>query len=439
MSRAAGLRLYNLFPRLAGNMARWLTHLDRIERMAFDWVYVNPWHYAGYSGSLYSVKDPYRYADLFLDGDEPGDIQLKRFIDAAHERGLRVMMDLVINHTAFDAELVTRHPEWYEHEPDGSITHPGTLDNGAWVTWGDLAQLDHLGPHHQALWDYWRSLASHYLDLGIDGLRCDAAYHVPLPVWQWLLPAIREQHPDTVFLAETLGCPANEIVSLADAGFDGVFNSSKWWDFRAEWFLKEYRKWSGCAPSVAFPESHDTPRLASELGQNADAIRQRYLFAALVSAGVMMPIGFEYGFLKPLDVVKTVPYDWEEPSLDLTEFIGAANRLKLEHPVFQLEGDLVQLDTGNRAALALVKQTFDKRHKALLLINSDHASWQRALLPKIADEMGVARLLDCSLGHRMEVIPENLVYELRPSEIKVFVGVSEAPRSHRAIREALIT
>ena len=59
MSIAPGPRIYNLFPRLVGSMDRWPEHLPRIRELGFDWVYVNPWHYAGYSGSLYAVKDYY--------------------------------------------------------------------------------------------------------------------------------------------------------------------------------------------------------------------------------------------------------------------------------------------------------------------------------------------------------------------------------------------
>lgn len=418
-------RIYNLFPKLVGSMARWVDHLDRIRDMGFDWVYVNPWHYPGYSGSMYSVKDYYRYADLYLEGPDPGDVQLSHFLREAHARGLKVMMDLVINHTAFDAELVTQHPEWYEHEPDGSIKHPGCLDNGEWVSWGDLAQIDHLGPHHDALWAYWLEMMSHYLSLGVDGFRCDAAYHVPLAVWQYLLPAVRERYPETVFFGETLGCPARDIVALAEVGFDVVFNSSKWWDYQADWFLKDYRKWVGCAPSVAFPESHDTPRVAAEVACDVAAVRQRYAFEALLSAGVMMPIGFEFGFCTPIDVVKTTPEAWEQPYFDLTDYIREVNRLKAEYPIFGMDGDLVPVATENPFVVALIKQSFDKRHKALLLLNADRHHWHRAHLPKLADELGVADLVDVSLGHKMAGVPDTLIYDLHPAEIKVFVGINE--------------
>ena len=51
-----GPRIYNLFPLIAGQVSSWVAELPRIARMGFDWVYVNPFHEAGASGSLYAVK-----------------------------------------------------------------------------------------------------------------------------------------------------------------------------------------------------------------------------------------------------------------------------------------------------------------------------------------------------------------------------------------------
>jgi starch synthase (maltosyl-transferring) len=59
-SAHAGLRIYNLFPLLAGRVRAWHDHLERIAAMGFSWIYVNAFHYPGFSGSLYAVKDPYR-------------------------------------------------------------------------------------------------------------------------------------------------------------------------------------------------------------------------------------------------------------------------------------------------------------------------------------------------------------------------------------------
>ncbi len=67
-----GLRIYNLFPTLAGTIRQWAEHLPRIAAMGFNAVYVNPFHYPGFSGSLYAVKDYYRLNPRFR-GDERED------------------------------------------------------------------------------------------------------------------------------------------------------------------------------------------------------------------------------------------------------------------------------------------------------------------------------------------------------------------------------
>ena len=65
-------RIYNLFPLLAGSVEQWETHLPRIAAMGFNWVFVNPFHYPGFSGSLYAVKDYYRLHPVFQ-GDSQDD------------------------------------------------------------------------------------------------------------------------------------------------------------------------------------------------------------------------------------------------------------------------------------------------------------------------------------------------------------------------------
>src|SRR5215472_10224608 len=101
-----GIRIYNLFPTLAGTVRDWMAHLPRIAGMGFNAVYINPFHYPGFSGSLYAVKDYYRLNPLFR-ADGPGDdeLLLRQFTEAAGAHGLRVIMDLVINHTSKDSEL----------------------------------------------------------------------------------------------------------------------------------------------------------------------------------------------------------------------------------------------------------------------------------------------------------------------------------------------
>src|SRR5688500_11030447 len=63
---AIGPRIYNLFPPLAGSLSDCTTHLRRIAGMNFNWIFVNPFHTTGSSGSIYAIKDPYSLSDLTL-------------------------------------------------------------------------------------------------------------------------------------------------------------------------------------------------------------------------------------------------------------------------------------------------------------------------------------------------------------------------------------
>ena len=384
MTAASGPRIYNLFPLLVGSVADWKKQLPRIARMGFDWLYINPFHYPGFSGSLYAVKDHYRLHPVFKGASKKSDDALLRdFTAAAGKQGLAVMMDLVINHTARDSDLVTEHPAWYAREPDGAVRSPSAIDpaDATNVTvWGDLAEIDFAErPELAEIVAYWTDLVRHYVELGFRGFRCDAAYKVPASVWIELIRAARASRPDAVFAAETLGCTLEQVEQLRPAGFDFLFNSSKWWDFRSDWLLRQYDAFRHIAPSIAFPESHDTERLAVEAAaqgivardQLEALYRQRYLFAAAFSTGVMMPIGYEFGFRRKLDVVGTRPEDLEEPQFDLSDFIAEVNRIKASLPVLNEEGPQVAVHADLGPAIALVRRGETVPGWTALLLNPD--------------------------------------------------------------------
>ena len=351
--------IYNLFPRLAGTLDEWPRHAARAAEMGFNWIFVNPIQYPGYSRSLYSISDHYRINPDFLPpgSSDNGFAELRTCLRQINDLGVWPMLDLVINHTAFDSPLVREHPEWYHRDERGQVRRPSAIDpaDATKVTvWGDLAEIDNVhSPDREALWHYWGDVIKTYLELGFRGFRCDAAYKVPPELWRFLLGVATAVDPEARFFAETLGCRIEEVMALRDAGLHFLFNSSKWWDFRASWAIEQHYQYGQVAPSISFPESHDTARLAAESGGSEAIQRQRYAFGAAFSAGLMMPIGYEYGFRKQLDVVEMTPDDWETPAFDLSTFIRRVNRRKLNSPVLQGEGYLRPLTPPEAPALVL--------------------------------------------------------------------------------------
>ncbi|HLO75979.1 MAG TPA: maltotransferase domain-containing protein, partial [Magnetospirillum sp.] len=236
-----------------------------------------------------------------------------------------------------------------------------------------LARLDYdRAELRPALAEYWTKVAAHYAGLGIAGFRCDAAYQVPAEVWAPLIDAIRARRPDAHFAAETLGCTPDQIAALKQAGFDTLFNSSKWWDFHQPWLLEQYDILRAIAPSISFPESHDTERLAAEYPERSEEwARLRAAFAAFFSAGWMMPMGYEWGWRAKPDVVATRPTDRETNHYDLSPFVTRLNRLKAETPALNAEGPQHRLTAPDDPLVALLRLSPDEDDAALLLMNTD--------------------------------------------------------------------
>ena len=413
------MRIYNLFPTLAGRFNDWIPHLQRAADMGCNWVFVNPIQCSGRSGSLYSVKDYFRLNPLFVDesGALAPEAQFKQMAAEAEKLGLNLMVDLVVNHCAADSELVGGHPEWFLSR-HGKIVHPSCKEEGKKVVWKDLAQFDHKHTRDkEGLFNLVRRAVEFLIGLGFKGFRCDAAYQVPHSVWKRLITETRREHGGILFLAETLGCTPALTVQTARAGFDYIFNSAKWWDFESPWLLEQYDLTRGETHSISFPESHDTPRLADELDGNLDGLKQRCFFSAFFSAGVMIPIGFEFGFRKKLHVVQTRPSDWESASLDLTAFIRQLNRAKAEHPVFQEDAPTAILATDNPNILFLWKGSLRARQEALLILNKDLENKQRFFTNNLYSHVQAqGPLTDVSPEYPLAYLPTPYEYNLRPGQ-----------------------
>jgi starch synthase (maltosyl-transferring) len=419
------MRIYNLFPLLAGPLGDWQPHLERAAAMAFDWVFVNPIQQPGRSGSLYSIADYFEINRALLNprSRKRPETQVRETVAQAERLGLRMMIDLVINHCAVDSALLTQHPEWFVRE-NGRIANAFCVEeDGTKVVWEDLAQLDHAGTTDQpGLLDFCTDLVEHLVGLGFTGFRCDAAYQIPTDFWRRLIERTQRRHPEVRFVAETLGCSPERTKRTASAGFDAIFNSSKWWDFSSPWLLEQYELTRQIAPSISFPESHDTERLYSECDGNLEAMKQRYLFAALFSAGVMMPIGYEFGFRKRLSVVHTRPEHWEEPGVDLTDFVATVNRIKAAHPLFLEEGLIQRLEHPNPAILLLWQASTQGHGQALLAINKDPWNGQHFHCDDLYRHVQAPPpLVDVSPEWPMDYLPTPFEFDLGPGMARVFV------------------
>ena len=149
--------------------------LERIRDMGVDVVYFMPIHPIGMLNKKGGLGCPYSIQDYEEVNPEYGTKDdFKSLIDHAHELGMKVMIDVVYNHTAHDSRLVAEHPEWFHQDEQG---RPVTTV----PDWSDVIDLKFEDP---ALPAYLISVLTDWARLGVDGFRCDVASLLPLDFWQ---------------------------------------------------------------------------------------------------------------------------------------------------------------------------------------------------------------------------------------------------------------
>lgn len=430
------LLIYNIFPPLTGHISNWNEHLDRAVYMGFNTIYINPINYPGFSGSLYAVKDYYSYNPDFFSSteQETAEGELIDFSKKCAEKGLTLMCDLVINHSASDSPL-TEERDWHKRDEEGKLVHPGAWDDGEWVCWGDLAEFDNKKPLREleedenakpdyGLWNYWKELIRHYVeDLGIYGFRCDAAYQIPAKLWEELISYAKGLNASCVFFAETLGCPLEDSVALAKAGFDYISSSSRWWDFTMDWCTQQYNETREYAPSVSFPENHDTMRAITEYKGNINRLKQYALFTAIFTKGWMTTIGYEWGFKQRCKVVGGNTDDMEPIHYDITDYIKRLLEYKSSNPLFVDETEVSLLecfekeedDAGN-------EHEHEPGENSENEDDDEEREYVRAYIKKgNSESMLVLINSDCEEGHSYSIERLN---ELNKTDIKLKKDIS---------------
>ena len=157
----------------------------------------------GTLGSYYSIVD---YKAI---NPEFGTLEdFKSFLDKAHELGFKVIVDWVANHTSRDAKW------WVEGKKDWYKIDPATDLPIVEYDWTDIASLNYDNAEMRAT---MTDALCYWIELGIDGYRCDVAYKVPADYWQNAWAEVKKINPDVYLLAE------GEEAWLHDCGFNASY------------------------------------------------------------------------------------------------------------------------------------------------------------------------------------------------------------------------
>ncbi len=195
-----------------GTFAAAERYLPELKKMGVDIVWLMPIHPIGVDGRKGSLGSYYSISDYEAVNPEFGDIEsFDRFVAAAHDLGLKVIIDWVANHTSRDAKWWKEgHEDWYVLDEESGLPI-------VQYDWTDIAKLDYANAEMR---EAMTSAMLFWIGRGVDGFRCDVAYEVPIDFWQQAFARIKAVAPDVYLLAE------GEKTFLHDSAFDTTYG----WD-----------------------------------------------------------------------------------------------------------------------------------------------------------------------------------------------------------------
>lgn len=193
--------------------------LPRLKNMGVDVLWMMPVHPIGEKnrkggqGSYYSVKD-YKGIDPSYGNED----DFRNLVKTAHRLGMKVIIDWVANHTAWDHEWIQQHPEWYVRNDMGEIQTQYDWSDVAKLNYDNLAMRDAMTEDMR----YWVK------NFDIDGFRCDVAFLVPQDFWEENRRKLEDTKP-MFMLAEMEW--NTDITKTPDVYFHSAFDAAYGWTF----------------------------------------------------------------------------------------------------------------------------------------------------------------------------------------------------------------
>ena len=187
--------VYEIYPRAfspEGNFNGITRQLDRLRDLGVNILWLMPIHPIGQVKKKGTIGSPYAVRDFYAINPDYGTKEdLKRFVSEAHRRQMKVIIDMVANHTSWDNVLM-KNPEYYVRDASGQINSP--------YDWTDVAELNY---ENAALRRYMIDMLKFWVkEFDIDGYRCDVAGEVPTDFWEQARAELERLKPDITMLAE---------------------------------------------------------------------------------------------------------------------------------------------------------------------------------------------------------------------------------------------
>jgi len=329
-----------------GDLQGVLDHLDHLQSLGISTVWLSPvfamrtekFHghgaYHGYWTSDFGAIEP-RFGDVAL---------LVKLSDELHRRGMKLVLDVVLNHVGPETPLVTQHPDWFHRQ--GAITD---WNDAGQLHTRDVFGLPDLAQEREPVYAHLLSHSLSWIDrVNPDGFRLDAARHIPPAFWARYTRDVSKHAGDRFRLYGEMydGDAEGLSKTLAESGFDAVFDFPLYFAMtdvfckdeppvRLAATLTQDRLYPDAAKGlVTFLDNHDLPRVASACKKDTDRLVQALTFMLTARGTPSFTYGTEFqmeGAKEPDNRADMVFVAASDPvTLAMRELLA----LRRDHPVF---------------------------------------------------------------------------------------------------------
>lgn len=166
-----------------GTFRAFENHISRLKEMGIDILWFMPVHEISKAKRKGELGSPYAVSDYKGVNPDFGTMDdFKHMLKAIHDAGMYCLIDWVPNHTGWDNNWITEHPDWFTQDKDGNIIDPIDYNTGKSWGWTDVADLNYDNKEmRKGMID---AMAFWIKDVGIDGFRVDVAHGVPVDFWE---------------------------------------------------------------------------------------------------------------------------------------------------------------------------------------------------------------------------------------------------------------
>lgn len=171
-----------------------ISQLDRIKNLGTDIIYLLPFYPIGKKDRKGSIGSPYSIYDYRAIDPLNGTLEdFKNLIELTHQKGMKLIIDMVLNHTSRDSILLQNHKEWF-------YLKNGNIGNKV-GDWSDICDLDY---NNADLVDEIIDMLCYWVNLGVDGFRMDVCSMVPASFWKKAIEKLHSINENIIMLGESI-------------------------------------------------------------------------------------------------------------------------------------------------------------------------------------------------------------------------------------------